>query len=215
MDFILPVAIIFTLAILYTIYTDRKSIIKRKIRKTEGKNIGEVQEGEVVKIKGSVVFRGKTLIAPLSGRKCAYYHVIITHGQGKNRHEWINEEKAGDVIIQNGKHFAIITTDIVKTYIHPDKSYNSGFLNNATPRLEKYLQKHGEKSEDWLGLNKTLDYKEGILEEGEVIAVVGKAEWVHRKEVRMDLPCERVLLIRRDNEHPVYFSDDVDIVDHA
>lgn len=91
-----------------------------------------------------------------------------------------------------------------------DKSYNSGFLNDASENLEKYLNSKGYDSEGFLGFNKTLRYKEGILENGEQIAVYGKGE---RKDASaLNLPDKdgKVLEISASKDIAVYLSDNPD-----
>jgi hypothetical protein len=200
-------------AIIHSMFFTPKAIMKRKIRRHLLKDIGDVQEGELVRIKGKVVLRGKTLSAPLSDRKCCYYHVIVVRGEGKESREIINEKKAAEVIIQTGEHFAFVHSQDAATFIDLDVKYNSGFLKDATPALEKFLKFHGHKSEGFFGFNKTLEYKEGVLEEGETTVVAGKGRWVDKSKLRLDLPCQRVLVIEaEDHENPVRLSDDTEIV---
>jgi hypothetical protein len=58
-----------------------------------------------------------------------------------------------------------------------DHSDSSGFLNDASPELEAFLSERGHQSTSFLGMNKTMRYREGALETGEQIAVVGLAHW--------------------------------------
>ena len=198
--------------IVYAVFFNRKAIVKRKLRKAPHKDIRDVLNGDIVRIKGTVDLAGKTLTAPLSGRPCAYYHVHIERHQssGKNS-RWVtlvDEEVAGDVIIKDGRHFAIIKTQSAKTYIFKDKHYRSGFLNDAETHLQNFLQSKGHDSVNLIGLNKTIRYREGILEKDELVTVAGKARWIDGAIDGVNLPAARVLLIEAHEKDLVYFTDD-------
>jgi hypothetical protein len=213
--FFILIGSIVIISIIYGLIFNKKAIIKRKLRKTGGKRISEFQSGDVAKAIGSVKYAGNTLIAPLSGRKCSYYHVLVEEkrSSGKSSH-WVTiveEERSGDVVIKEGREYAFIEIGMVKNYLVDDKQYRSGFLNDAEHVLEKYLETHGIESTGFFGMNKTISYKEGILEEGELVAVAGKGTWKRTSELKIELPVERILVIGPDDQVPVYFSDDPDV----
>lgn len=196
----------------YTYYTSRQVSIKRKLRNTGLKNIAEVVDGEEVRISGTVKILGKSLVAPLSLRKCAYYHVFIEQRiqSGKNLRWYtlIDEELAGDIVIYDGLNYAYIDTSFVKTYLFQDRTYNSGFLNNASETLLNYLQKKNLSGENWLGLNKRLRYKEGVLEDGETLEVSGFAKWMKTSDTHLKIRTSRILVLTPNEKTPVHFTDD-------
>ncbi len=159
---------------------------------------------------------GPALIAPLSGRRCAYYYVLVERNSRTDKNSsWntiIEEEVSGKFVIRDGRHCAQIKANNLKTYLVQDMSYSSGFLEDATEVLEKYLEDHGERSETLLGFNKTLRYKEGILEEGEMIAVVGRGEWKSAGESQLTNLNGPVFVISSTADEAVYLSDDPDTV---
>jgi hypothetical protein len=176
----------------------------------------EFADGASGKITGNIRFLGKTLKAPLSGRKCAYYHVLIEQyestgraGHYMTKHE---SEEAGDVIIEHNGTYAVIHTNLIKSYLVDDRKYTSGLLKNTTPQLEAFLKNHNLSSESFLGMNKSMRYREGILEEGEAIAVMGKGFWKSKEEFTFPIPNPKVLVIEPDSENPVYLSDDPETV---
>jgi hypothetical protein len=201
----------------YHYFFSKKALVKRKFKSIEEKNISDLKDGDIAKIKGTVKYFGKTLKAPLSGRKCAHYYVLVEEnrrtGKSSSWYDLIEEEVSGNVIIKNGNDYAIVLTSVVQSYIHQDEHYSSGFLNDATDVLEKFLAKHGHKSVGIFGLNDTIRYKEGVLEEGETIVVAGKVRWIKKTETHLTIPAERILVIGPDNEVPVYLSDDPDIIE--
>lgn len=213
--FIVGLAVIIGMIVFVANYFSKKAVVKRKLKKAIDKKISCFFSGDIAKIVGKVEVIGEPLIAPLSGRSCAYYYVLVEQrvSNGKSTH-WrtiIEEEVSGSFLVRDGRYCAHINTQKVKSYIVQDRMYTSGFMEDATVVLERYLKAHGQESEGFLGFNKTLRYKEGVLEQGEIIAALGRGEW---KNANSDQISEnsRVLEINSTEEEPVYLSDDPDTV---
>jgi hypothetical protein len=212
-EYIVVSIIIIALVAFYTGFFSNAAIIKRKLKKATGVKISMFMEGEVAKVVGQLKYINPPLIAPLSKRKCSYYHIIVEQrvSTGKSSY-WdtiIEEEKAQDVVIKDGNSYAFIETTLIKSHLIPDQHYSSGTFNDTTPELETFLARHDLKSVNFLGMNKTLRYSEGVLEEGEVVAVLGKGNWKRKAEVKLDIPTEKILVIsKKDDEEGVYLSDD-------
>src|ERR1043166_4733241 len=163
--------------IVLAVFFNKKARIKRKLQKMPLRMFSEVMTGEEAKICGTIHYSGKTVIAPLSGRKCSYYHFQVEQKvrRGKNTH-WeiiVNEEAEGDVVIRDGRSYAHVKATGSKSYVVDDSKSNSGFMKDTSEHLEKLLTQRGIKSTNWLGMNKTIRYKEGVLEEGETVVVAG------------------------------------------
>ncbi|MBI9052925.1 MAG: hypothetical protein JEY96_03855 [Bacteroidales bacterium] len=205
--FILIVAVI-VIIVLFNSFT-KKAIVKRKLRKTPSKKISDFKNGNIAKVVGRVDCVNSPLLAPLSNRKCAYYSIKVEKrvSTGKNSHwEKIIEEDVYDTfIVRDSTGTALINTDNIKSYLVVDAKYKSGLFDDATVRLETYLSKHGHQSVGFLGLNKTIRYREAVLELGEQLAVAGSGQWIEKSEL---LPNEKVLEITSYEQVPVFLSDD-------
>jgi hypothetical protein len=137
--------------IIYRFYFNRAAIVKRKLNKTSEKKISDFKDNEVAKIIGKVIYIGKPLIAPLSGRKCVYYHILIEEfglvGSGKYAEgtwcKFIEKEVGGNVVIKEENDYAIIETELVKNYLVRNNQFiTSPFNENVTAVLEAYLNEH-------------------------------------------------------------------------
>lgn len=194
------------------LFFSRKAVISGMLSKTKSEKIGDVVDGDLVKIKGKIVYAGRTLTAPLSKRKCVYYHVTVKDSSSQKEvlknHIHIDDEKAADVVIYDGTHYAVINTKLVSSYIIQDEEFYSGFWNATTPELKEFLVKHGERATDYIGWSLDLFAEEGVLEEGELITVAGKATWRKASEFRFKIPADKILYIDSLNEHGVYLTDD-------
>jgi len=200
--------------LLYKYLFSKKAVVKRKLKNSEFKSLADFKDGEIAKVVGNVEFIDQPLIAPLSNRRCSYYYIHIEHkvSSGKNSH-WktiIEEEVSSKFLIREGENFAYINDSNLKCYIVQDKSFSSGFGNDAAEHLEKFLNNKGHKSEGFLGFNKKLRYEEGILESDEKIAVFGKGTWKNVTTLGLPEQYEKVLEITSSKGVPIYLSDDPD-----
>jgi hypothetical protein len=213
---IVAVILFIGLIVFFGYFFSKKTIILRKLKKSAAQRVANVTDGEFAKIIGKVEYTGTPLTAPLSGRTCAYYHVLVEQrvSSGKSSH-WktiIEEEVAVDFGIRDGDYCARIDGNKVKSYIVDDRKYTSGFMNDASEVLERYLKNHGYESEGFLGINKTIRYREGVLEEGELISVMGKCRWVSAESSEWSDSYGKVLVIGPTEKDAVYLSDDPETV---
>lgn len=209
------VILVFLLYLLMRHFSGNRLTVETELSKKPKTSIAGFEEGASGRISGTVVYGGRILKAPLSGRVCSYYHVRVERNRGSRNYQYhtiIEEKKAGDVIIRDGDAYALVQTGkLMESYIVPDKKFTSGFLNDARPAMEAFLQKHGQSSEDFLGMNRDLRYHEGVLEEGEIVSVSGKGLWKRTKDLKLNLPVDTILLIVPVGEESVMMTDDPDI----
>jgi len=217
-NILIPIGVVIVIGaiILISLYFSKKAVIKRKLKKAIVKRISDFVSGDIAKVVGKVEYIGEPLIAPLSGRRCAYYYVLVEQqvSTGKSSH-WntiIEEEVGGKFVIRDGRHCAHIDSTNVKSVLVEDRQYKSGYGHDATAELERYLNAHGQKSEGTFGWNKTIRYKEGVLEEGELIAAMGRGEWKNADQGQLPDNYDRVLAITSTETEPVYLSDDPETV---
>ncbi len=196
----------------YFLYIAGPARVTNKLHSIKNKKIADVKEGEITSIKGRVIYLGKTFAAPASGRKCVYCHIIVEkEGRnskgGRNWYEIIDDEMAGDIVIYDGEDYAVINTNLVDSYLVQDREYFSGSKKTAPGKTEEFLKKHGHKLTDLFGFDNEFRYKEGVLEQGEIIAVVGKATWKLQNEFDFKIPAKKILVLTAESD-PVYLSDD-------
>ncbi len=209
--------IIFLIIIIISVYKfffSEKAKIKRKLKNAPLKKIANFKNNEIAKIVGNIEIIDQPLISPLANRKCAFYYIRIERksSSGKNSH-WktiVEEEVSQKFLIRDGEDYAYINDSNIKSYIVQDKMFSSGFGNDATERLEKYLISKGIESEGFFGFNKTLRYYEGVLENNEKIAVFGKGNWKDATGLNLPNQYKTVLEITSDQGLSVYLSDDPD-----
>jgi len=185
----IPVLMLLALALIGVVahFYSNKKIMLREFKKSRKKPINRIQENEYAKIVGKAKYVNEPLEAPLSGRKCVYYHVIVEAKGDKIWRRIINDEKHQDFFIESNSEMAIVKMSSLQKsmkrfYLVKDYKEKSGFGNDAPEKLERYLKYHNKKSKGLLGINKTIRYSEGIIELYEPIAVKGIAQWKILKE---------------------------------
>lgn len=201
------------LLIFIGIYFSDKYRILRELKKVRRKQIHSVRENEYVKIVGKAKHAGEPLTAPLSHRECVYYDVKVEEKRGKHWRTIVDDVCFNDFFISTGTEQAIVSVkaqlkDSKRIHLVTDHSLNSGTFRNTSPEVENYLALKGNKSTGFLGMNKTLRYKESIIELDEEIAVMGIGKWK-----TVDIPSDgysdsRILTLTGSKEQKLLVTDE-------
>lgn len=160
-------------------YDSERQRVLRALRHVASRQVAEVRDGEIAKIVGRLEHDRQSLIAPLSGRRCVLYRVVVEEREGENG-RWtavIERTRFVPFLLRDDTGHARICPAAPDVAIVQDRHYESGTFLDATPALEAFLAEHGRRSTGLLGFNKAMRYLEGVLEEGELVAVVGQGRW--------------------------------------
>lgn len=159
-------------------YFSADQTARRAMRAVPVRAVAEVAGGTKARIVGRVRVDAP-ITAPLTGRACARWRVIVQEKRGgKNKH-WVTVLDASqgvDFVVEDPSGKAIVAGPSVQAVLEQDGNFSSGFLNDATPELEAFLAAHGRSSQGFV-FNKTMRYREGVVEPGETVTVVGWARW--------------------------------------
>jgi hypothetical protein len=153
----------------------------RGLRRAPEVAVANAYDGMIVRIRGTIVAHGETLVAPLSGRACVHYDVHVEErvstGKSSTWRTMFRESDERPFVVEDETGRAIVRGLPLRTAVVVDHHQRSGFLSDATPGLLALLARHGRDSTNFLGLNRTIRYREGALEPGEQVAVLGLARW--------------------------------------
>lgn len=194
-------------------YYGNKAKILRALKKLDPSSIIHAKENQSVKIIGKISTNNTFLISPLSQRKCVYYkvHVEKNVSRGKSSH-WetiIEDSQANDFLIESQGENAYVKMQNYKSHLIEDSEFKSGTFNDATPKLKEYLNSFGKESEGFLGFNKNIRYKEGILEINEAVAVKGIANWKDPKELNIKDNYSKILVLSGNINDHLILTDDI------
>lgn len=199
-------------------YFNTKNTILRVAKKLKNKPISRVREGAYVKIIGNVRHVKDPLIAPLSGRKCVYYQIIVEQKGNKNWHTIINDSSFQEFFIEAAGEMALINCHefekMTKVFLVKDHNESSGTFKDASFKLEQYLELHGKSSTGILGFNRQTRYKEGILALDEEIAVVGSAHWKSLAETVKGYRYSKILTLMGRPKKKLLITDHPKALNH-
>ncbi len=200
---LIAAALIIVGSYVYNYYYGKKGTVRRRLKKFNLKKIQNLKVGETARVVGKVEFTNEVLTAPLSKRKCSLYQVKISERRGKNSTTTIisEEKKTAFYLVQNG-HKLLVETANIYCHLVRDGKYSSGFLNDASQSLDKYLRAKGEESTGMFGMNRSLTYHEGVIEKGEEIVVAGTVS---------SHASGRFMTIKACEHEPLYITDDRDL----
>lgn len=214
-QFIIPIIFVLV-AITFAIikyYFSPKKIIIREFEKSRKKSINSIRENEYAKVIGNAKYVNTPLVAPLSGRSCVYYHVIVEVKNDKNWRRIINDVKTQDFFIETNTEMAIVKASalqksISKCYLVKDYKKNSGFRNDPPEKLDAYLKSHHKKSTGLFGMNKTVRYTEGVIELNEKIGVKGIAKWKLLKTPIEGYSYSKILTLEGSKKQKLLVTDE-------
>ena len=179
--------------------------IKRALKKAPRLTVSNYHGGTEAKLVGRVRLLNE-LASPLTGRPCAHYQVKVdehrSSGKSSHWHNIIKEERSVTFELDDGTGRAIVEAENGQIVVVKDAHFRSGTFNDATPLLENVLSRHGCRSTGLFGLNKGLRYNEGVIEQGEVVAVFGRGVW------KKDASGTRRLFMIQPQEGHLLVSDD-------
>lgn len=214
---VLAVAVVIAIVV-WWLSPDQRA--RRAMRATPRREIGDVIEGERARIVGTVHLTTEPVTAPLTGRPCAYWRVVVEeHRRGGRSGRWVtlvDEHDGVDFVVEDGTGKALIRTSHVQVVLENDAKYSTGILSEPTPRLLGFLEARGIPSKGLL-FNKDMRFREGIVEHDETVAVVGIGRWQRDPDAKAlaegyrsaELPKRLVMEAMEDS--PLLLSDDASV----
>ncbi len=177
MPFVLLVILLTSAVVFYMLwYYSPREKIKRALRDATKYSIRDFPDSSLGKVVGRLVLLDEQLVAPLSGRPCAYFSISVEEYRSRGKSgSWVTmveEERGVDFALDDGSGTAIVVVASAKTALSSDHRSSSGTFDDPTPREQSYLDSHGRESEGWV-FNKKIRYIEAVLEPGELVSVYG------------------------------------------
>lgn len=219
-EIIILVILIAFFGFLLRMFFTRRAEVERYLKRVPLRKISDFGNGDHGKIVGRALMAGNYFEAPLSGRRCMYYRIVVEEYRRRTKSisgHWvtiIDVEEAAHVVMTDGKDYAIVEAENAKGYLVPDKEYRTRWYDKSNPRLREFLSWHNHSDESLWGFTRTLRCREGVLSPNEKFVVSGTGEWRDAKEFEFDLPCTRILVIKPGEGATVHLSDDPMLVNH-
>jgi len=181
MVFVVLGLILFGAIAFVSYYFSKDAKTRRSLAGAERTTIAGAEEGALVKISGELVLRGDPIESPLSQRPCAAWEVRVeerrSSGKSSHWHTIIQDQHAVDFLVEDDSGRALVRAIVPQMALEQDGHFRSGTFEDAPPALEGFLAEHGHTSTGLLGFNKSMRYREGALEAGERVTVLGVCRW--------------------------------------
>jgi len=181
-EYFVLAAVLFGLAfglVAWTRYNSPDAQTKRALAAVPTLAIGQVSEDAVVRVTGRLRPLADLLQAPLSGRRGAYYLAVIEVNQKRgNSYAWVEvarEAEGVDFVVEDASGTIHVRAEDLRVAITHDSHSRSGTFDDANEVEQKFLTRMNIDGTGLLGFNRPLRYREGVLEPGEEITVLGQA----------------------------------------
>lgn len=149
--------------------------LRRRLRRAPRAELGSLDENTVARITGTVRPMGKRLLeAPLSGRLCVYYSIIVVAAREHlgQRTTIGSEQDAMTFVIEDASGRAVVDPEHAQISVAFDFVSESKAAFDADPQQRATLERMGLVKRDWFNTDR-LQYREAILEVDDMIAVYG------------------------------------------
>jgi hypothetical protein len=154
-----------------------KYLVRHELQNEPPQAIAQAREGDRVKITGRLRYIRPPLLAPLSGRPCACYQVRVERCHNAERFTLLHAVRAVEFRVDDGTGTMVVrATNDASLLLVKDVHQRSASLTELTPEMKRLFADN-----DWLERRGLLSqsegellFHEGILEEGEQVAVAGE-----------------------------------------
>jgi hypothetical protein len=169
-------------SLVWRLLFSRAAAARRALKAVPRVTVAGAPDGRLVKLVGTLRYAEHPLLmAPISERGCALYRVVIREQKRSGgRGVWETVIDASDCQrsfwLEDHSGRALIKPVLTQVALVLDAHQQTGVFKDPTPELEAFLLEHGQETQGWL-FNRNLKVEEGILEQGEQVAVMGLARW--------------------------------------
>jgi len=185
---------------------------KRLIENVPTSKIRSLAMG-LVEIYGKVLpaERG-TMRSPLSNKDCVYYRYRVEEmrGSGKNRH-WVTIKRGEEGVpffLKDETGTVLVDPAGARIEIPVDNEFNSSWGKDPPEQVKKFLNSQGLNFESFLGMNKTMRYREWFVEPGDKLYIMGTAEDnPYLEEATAKNSVEDIMIGKGAHEKNFYISD--------
>jgi hypothetical protein len=175
----LLVTVIGTLAgaSIYRWYGSDARRLRRWMLQSPRARIADAPEGTSVRLVGEVIaLDGHLVEAPLGAQPCVYFEAVLERiSDDANVDLWkevVRETGGVPFLLQDETGRAIVDPTHARVTLAKMTTGESGTFDDPSDRERAFLARHGQP-EKLLVFNRSYRYREGILEVGERVAVVG------------------------------------------
>ena len=184
--------------------------VKRLIQNTPTSKVRSIAIG-IVELYGKVLLEKNKLLSPLENKACVYYNYTIEEyrSDGK-RSYWVTVKQGHDSIpfkLKDDTGSVLVNPEYADIHIPVDFEFRSGMGRDPPRGVISLLKSENLAFENFLGINKTMRYREYRLEPDDKVYILGNAQInTNRKEATAQKN-EENLIITKSLTHPFLIFD--------
>jgi len=167
----------------------------------------------LVEIFGEVVPMQRIVLkSPLSNNDCVYYKYAIEEHRGSGKHSrWVTIRSGEDRVhfsLQDETGKVLVDPSGAEIDIPLDFEFNSGFMKDPPDSVKQFLENNGMSFEGFLGLNKTMRYREYLIAPKDKLYIMGTAgDNPLVEEATAAQSITDIMIQKGENEKHYYISD--------
>jgi len=153
---------------------------KRLIENTPTSKVRSIAMG-LVEVYGKVIlYNEKSCISPFSKKKCIYYKYTIEEYRSSGKSSrWVlveKEDNAAPFYLQDETGSVFVDARDAEVDIPKDFEWKSGMGQDPPNNVKEFLDSKGIKHEGFFGFNKTMRFREYIIQPDDMLYVMGTAK---------------------------------------
>ena len=149
-------------------YFSKREKQKRRLRNARRWSLATLPDDTFGKVVGAARVLEESLIAPISGRPCVFYLVVVTADDRSDGSALLREAVGVPFVIEDDTGRAEVDPRDSDVVLVQDRFRISGPNDPRSAGEDALLQRHGKTQP-----SKTYWYRESIIEPGELIAIFG------------------------------------------
>jgi hypothetical protein len=165
--------------IVYRTWFSKSARRARLLKRARPTLVRDAKEGAVVKIVGRLRHGDRVHQAPYSKRPCAYYGLVITQNPNSEQSQVVKSEARWlpfYVEDTSGRAFVPIDGRAPLMIVVDDRHVHARTFGEDDPGARELVASRGIEVRGLI-FDKSFEVREGVLEEGELVAVLGRACW--------------------------------------
>lgn len=192
-------------------YFSRDAQLLRRLKGYPRPALADVGEGERIAVRGRAKAESATLKAPLTGRPCLGWRVVVQQYRSLAPHSpktLLDITQSVDFDVTVGAEAVAVHVSCVELLLTEHKVFSPQEREEAMPRLRAFLREHGSP-ELQATTTHSLIFREGAIESDAFVLVGGVARWDSSSSPDL---CDR-LRLAAPTDSEILITNEPDIVD--
>jgi hypothetical protein len=187
-------------------WLDPRRQARRALAHSDPKRLGAVGEGERVSVRGVARRGAERRFSPITGRECIGYRVIV---EARVEEDWRTVLEKTDCASFE-LHAEGVSAQVDGPFVFGLEMDGRGSEEDLAPSFFAALERFGVSRHDDWGRPRSFRLAEGLLEEGDAIAVLGRATLTVDPRGQRDSPRGQPILrvISGTKNEPTVLADE-------